>query len=739
MNLLKKKLTTVLVIWVLSLPVFAQNVQVEVNPDMKRSVGGVETFDRQKFITIHSDITDREWDGNNEPGDLRKNFLEKYDVYLGRNTGGITYWLNNEITEDPQRPGFANPADIKRLGDYVKSQYAPKTNYLPYEKRNLDQVICAQLHPFWPDGQKTKKGWAFSQASTLSEPFGTATGTYMVEYIKQFYGNGGTSGEHRPKYVEVINEPLWHLVDYGKDTPRKIFEFHNGVADAIRKQLPEVPIGGYCAAFPDLDKDNFREWEERMKLFMDMSGEKMDFWSIHLYDFPAFNKKQRYRKGSNMEATMDMMEQYSFMKFGKAKPFLVSEYGAQMHDYSKQWSPYRDWLFLKSANSMLLQFMDRPDLISKAIPFVIVKAEWGRMADGTPYNQRLLRQAKELAGQTGDQYVYTDYVKLYQLWSDVKGVRVDAKSNHLDIMTDAYRSGDTLYVILNNLKFQPVKVDVNLPKVPGSAISSVEVRHLYLKGQEPALETQNTGTPPATVELGAEGTMILTYLLSAPLPLSNRSEETKYYADNYNKTINASEKNTFNFKDVKIDPNHEAMLRIGVGRNHGLSLKPTVLLNGSPLDVPEEYRGDDQKDRLNFFGVLEMPIPTNLLKAGRNTVEVTFSDGGGRISSVSMRVFNFTREVRRFAGTVTSSEFEDASGIQFRVYPNPASRRILVSLDSPPVYSNLTLSSLSGQVVLTSEIVKKDTVLDVSFLPGGMYIVRAQTGGRAYSKKLVLE
>ena len=47
---------------------------------------------------------------------------------------------------------------------------------------------------------------------------------------------------------------------------------------------------------------------------MDMSGTYMDFWTIHLYDFPSINGgQQMYRKGSNMEATLDMMEQYSYL------------------------------------------------------------------------------------------------------------------------------------------------------------------------------------------------------------------------------------------------------------------------------------------------------------------------------------------------------------------------------------------------------------------------------------------
>ena len=82
-----------------------------------------------------------------------------------------------------------------------------------------------------------------------------------------------------------------------------------------------------------------------------------------------------YRKGSNMEATMDMIEQYSMIKLGEVKPLMISEYSAQTHDYNrKPWSPYRDWLRLKSTNSMLMQFMERTDNICYAMPFAMPSA-----------------------------------------------------------------------------------------------------------------------------------------------------------------------------------------------------------------------------------------------------------------------------------------------------------------------------------------------------------------------------
>lgn len=72
-----------------------QGVAIDVNPYIRHSVGGVDSFDRRKFITIHASNTENDWFGGNdaslgfanESDDLITEFLEGYDVYFGRDTG----------------------------------------------------------------------------------------------------------------------------------------------------------------------------------------------------------------------------------------------------------------------------------------------------------------------------------------------------------------------------------------------------------------------------------------------------------------------------------------------------------------------------------------------------------------------------------------------------------------------------------------------------------------------------
>lgn len=659
----KKSLIVAVLLLAISPVIKAQDlpaVLVDVNLDVNHRIGEVTTFDRSKFITIHSDHTDRDWDGDNFTPDLRDHFLNGYNVYMGRSTGGISWVLRNQAIEDPARPGHVLESNLASLGLSSRNSYAGKTWVHPYQARD-NKVICAQFGHFWPDGTQTNKGWALSQADTPEEPFGTATGEYMGLYIKHYFGGNGPKP---PPWVEIINEPLWELVTNGSTPPADIFEFHNNVAAEIRRIYPDILIGGYTAAFPDFDTRNFDRWHERDKLFIDMSGAHMDFISLHFYDFPAIGGKQKYRKGSNIEATFDMMEQYSKLTHGKVIPFEVSEYGAQTHDYNnKPWSPYRDWLKVKSINSMLLSFMERADKMLMTMPFTMLKNTW--WTGEYPHGSRLMRQAFEMEGETGDHWVYTHQVLFYQLWSDVKGTRVDSWATDLDFLTDAFVDGNNAYVIVNNLEFNPRAVGINLIADESNQLQETEVKHLYLNGSTPVLDsTLYFEDPPRSLTLGSEGTMVIRYTYENPIVVTDSSVEEKLYADSYLQEIVADQAIDFEIDSANTGSNGEAILRLGLGRDHGLSLTPEIHFNDSALAVPVDFRGGNQTQRDNFFGVIEVPVPYPIIR-DTNSISVKFSDNGGYVSSVALQTFDFSREINRsekpdrFTATVTVLREED--------------------------------------------------------------------------------
>lgn len=636
----------------------SEHVLIDVNPNVRHTVGGIDAFDRRKFITIHASNTENDWFGGNsaslgfenESDDLMTEFLEGYDVYLGRDTGGIS-WHLSQTQEDPAKLGFADEANMTSRGNDTKGWYTvnPADNAVKmrqHQHRNTDMIIGGQQHPFWPDGKLTGQGWALSQADTDAEPFGTATGHYMANFIAKFFNQGASdaNGQPKPLYVEVMNEPLYDLVDAADNptTPEKVFHFHNTVADEIRKLNDDVLIGGYTVAFPDFDTNNFERWESRDKAFIDIAGEKMDFISIHLYDFPNFQNSQRYRKGSNVEATFDMLDHYSTLTLGAPLPIIVSEYGAPDHAlFNAPWTPYRDGLKLKALNSLLMSMLERPDTLLKTIPFIPVKAEWGR--DTVPYNDRLLRQKFEAEGESGNEWVYTDLVKFYQLWANVNGTRVDSYATDMDILVDSYVEDKTLYVILNNLEFDEHALAITDLGLDNNTFVSGSMRHLHTVDGAPILTETALTALPTELTIGSEATIVLALTFENNITINETSEETKYYATTYKQAINANSDINFAINNVSLSDQGEAVLRLGIGRDHGLSLQPTVTVNGTTVVVPTDYRGYDQyhngTGRPNFYGVIEIPVPYSALQTS-NTVTVNFPDATGFVTTAALQVFN---------------------------------------------------------------------------------------------------
>ncbi|MEM6769651.1 MAG: T9SS type A sorting domain-containing protein, partial [Bacteroidota bacterium] len=193
---------------------------------------------------------------------------------------------------------------------------------------------------------------------------------------------------------------------------------------------------------------------------------------------------------------------------------------------------------------------------------------------------------------------------------------------------------------------------------------------------------------------------------------------------------------TYNLQGVATSTaNGEAMLRLGLGRAHGRSLQPTVTVNGTEVEVPTDFRGDAQVDRSTFFGVIEIEVPYDLLTTN-NTVTVTFPDGVGHVSSVSMQVFEFSGVVHRSEGNTVSIPAAEELGL--RVFPNPAQTTITFDLASQQSYQ-LSVYDTQGRVVTNRKMQGRDQ-LTVASWPTGVYYYKVRMeNGVVGSGRLVVQ
>lgn len=568
-------------------------VQVDINFDLKHIVGDQDSFDREKYIVIHDAATGADYRRNPE---RLNDLLITYDAHYGRETGRMRF-LGDNVFEDPTRPGFAEPDRILELGQIVNDSYLRDTTKHSTEFKGRT-ITAAQERPFFPNGQLTSPvpfgttpavdQFAYSTDNDPADDtdFGTATGEFMGLFMRDGYGDGhdgtgpdgtlnGKPGAPRPTWVEVINEPFFPLIDFAaageQATVDEIFELHRTVAREVRAVIPELKVGGFTNAFPNLEWKSpasntlFSQWDERWRRFIDEAGEDMDFYSIHLYDFHSIgggnvsnsgtpgsgvtdSSREVLRKGGNIEATLDMIEHYSTIQHGSVKPWLISEYGAQLNDfYGEFWSPQRDWYILKSFSSMMMQFMERPDVVEKTVPFVLARADffYSNVVTDRVYPWRMLRDPNEpdsIDVGNVENSVFTEVVKFYQLWSDVNGTRIDTLSTDLDVMVDAYvdAASNTAYVILNSLDKQDLEVDLNTLGIDGSSITGVNIKHLFQAADgAPVLDDQDFAVAPDSVVLGAEGTMVVAYKFDSAPAVDETSTESKIYATTYKQETSA--------------------------------------------------------------------------------------------------------------------------------------------------------------------------------------------------------
>lgn len=716
--------------------VFAQ-IEIDVNIDVNHKVGSSDSFDRSKWMTIHSSQGENDWNGDMDKLDYIINDL---DVYFGRDTG-LLRWNSTLIKEDPSRSGFASTSDIAAKGNAFKNNYINRTDRHAFEKGDI--MMAFQQTPFYPNGANTLNGndsnnpdWLFSQTNTESEPFGSATGEFLVEFLNGFFGDGGTTGHKKPKYFEVMNEPIWPLVDfnlYGGGNIDDIFKFHSTIADKVHAGSPDVKVGGFCTAFPDHDKRNFAQWDERWKRFIDEIGPKMDFYTFHLYDFPIFPNKPSYRKGGRNEVTFEMIEHYNFLQYGEVKPMVVSEYGAQTHELTNsQWSSLRDWYNVEAFNAMLMQMLERANTIDRAIPFAVAKAEWGtRIVNGQqiPYSSRLLKKATEPASFTGNTWVWTDFIKFYELWSDVKGLRADSYSTELNLQVDSYIDGNNAFVILNNIKEETIDFKLNLYGGNSNDIQNIEIKRLFLSNNTTTtLETSSVSDFSGIQTIRDNETIILKYTFIDVVSMNETSEEDKFYANSYNKTI-SNNAVQFNFDQTfDLGAEGEAVLRLGVNRAHNKSKTPSsIMVNGTSIqNIPTiAYRGDTQNKRDSFFSMLEIPIDYSLLTPENNTISIVFPDSGGLINTAAIQTFKFSKPVLRTEEIILG--VDDVKARQpLRMYPNPAN--VLLTVEG--VFEAWEIFDINGQFLKKGSSNK----IDVSSLSGGVYFIQFDNKN---TKKLV--
>ncbi|AWB66025.1 hypothetical protein C2869_06040 [Saccharobesus litoralis] len=547
---------------------------------------------------------------------------------------------------------------------------------------------------------------------------------WAANYFKYYFDN-----DTRPEYYEPMNEPFVHSHEFGIDqvvARQQMTAVFAEIGKKFKQEGISTKIIGYSSAWPSMEKWDFAHFDGRMKYFMDVAGPHIDGISVHPYDGVNVTGADNERSGSNLEAILDLVETYSHYKWDAVKPLAISEYGGIESGYGDTYSDLRSVQSLRSQNKMLMQLLNRQDRLLTSIPFNTGKSSWHYNAanNWNPYGAAILRpDPNSIINGQPTQFFWTKRVDFYRLWSDVKGKRVKVQSTNPDIQVNAFVSGNKAYVALNTLADYWETVNLDFVNSLGN-VTNVRQKRLVAHQSNTPIYQDTTIAAPSSYAMQPGETIVLEYTFANNVSFTDTYHTEHYYADEHTVAITAGTAHSFTFNGVTTGAGN-SVLRISMGRAHGLSLQPTVKVNGTTVAIKQNWGGGSQATRDEFFGAIEVDLTNSLLQAN-NTVTVTYPDTGGKIASVVLQVNNDSNgggatDSVTFANSITSLASQTDYAFSMN-YGAAASRDIAVELWQGATYlagGKTTVNAGSGIATVNLSVSPAPTVGSTDYILKG--------------------
>ncbi|WP_157600859.1 RICIN domain-containing protein [Persicobacter sp. CCB-QB2] len=600
----------------LHLHVRGQNT-VTIDPSVQFYIGGVSQLDRTKFFNIHDT-----W-GNGEVTNTEyEDLTNRLGVNFGRGFWGPFSFAKSKANGEVGVYS-TNPSEISGWGNNNINSTKNSSTWYRHSSRHV-----VTEHP------KNVVRWNIDMNTAAK---------WSADYFEAFY-----EPAFLPEYFEPMNEPFVHAGDaeFSAEQPdnqlmrERMADWFGAIGAEFNARGINTKVVGYSSAWPSMELWDFGHWNTRMKMFMDRAGANMDAFAIHLYDGINVTGQDTRRSGSNANAILDLVETYSRIKWGTVKPFAITEFGGIEAGYGAEYSAVKSIQSVKSMNHIIIDLIKREHKIDLAIPFNCGKSTWHINAGNNyqPYGAALWRpknSGQPIDGNT--EWVYTERVKFYELWSEVKGHRVEINSANPDIQSLAFLNGSELYVVLSNLDDATQTVSLSLLS-QAQNIQSVHQKALKIyANQDPIFTSATLKDAPSDISLIAGETTVLKYQFSQNVSFQNALRSVRYYNNQHLIPIAGTTSFEFNNVNLGTAGAGKAFLRMGISRKHDKSKLPVIKVNGTSIPVPQNWAGYDQANREDFFGVIDIPVSFDLLNTN-NTVTIQYPDNGGFISSLILDV-----------------------------------------------------------------------------------------------------
>lgn len=621
---------------------------VTVDATTKRSIGGVKTLDRPRYFNhwgTHTSGLGGFADELISPTGL--------NTVTGRETFELDFFVAAGLNEDPANPGFFRDSDLtSRLQGNYRNWVLNEPRWESLrEHPNPVFVQSGRANGSWPS-------WVLDGTTMPMKNGGAAYAQLATAYFEEVvYGTGPGQGylpfDPERFYFEIMNEPQLEL--YSGVTWPEVIDMHRTVTETVKAQFPQAQIGG--ASVGDQLAGPHR-WLFAKQMMDDMATwtHEFDFWSIHPYECYHMLANgqlshQTKQSPSHLNALMDLFETHSQNLFGEPKQFAVTEYGAWAHtsllngSFGTFTRDERQWYVARDTIEKLMVFLERPDRIVNATPFIA--PQWFTASSPTEEAGAHHAMWERLANGT---YQETILGKMYRMYKGVAGEYVEVGVDGVNTQAAAFRDGDKLHVLLNNLSDSGTTL--NLSALTGeSEVTAASISSVFWNGTEGALieDLDVSSGFWQNLTLASEQAAVLTLTLDSAQPYTYATEEATYYADQIETFIGAAGSEAVNILGAETEDAISAKVRIGYSRTGAGSQGEgfVVNFNGTEIVVPATgVIGFDDDDTLMV--TREVDVPLGLVQEGANSVSVEFAGLGGQLLTATLVV---TKSLGDFNGS----------------------------------------------------------------------------------------
>ncbi|MEM1446118.1 MAG: hypothetical protein AAGF84_08690 [Planctomycetota bacterium] len=650
-NYLRATSRTVVLCFLAGLAYGVQAVEVRVQPEVTRGIGGEVVLDRNQYFAIA--------DTGGLYGSLSPERFDRYinelEITFGRHVNMLNaaWQWEGAVREDPENPG---KIDLAYLAENAPLKDGQSTGAIRQKFDKLEIVGTENFVPnVWPPFMET---YVHPEDTTAHQPFPVDVdhaALATMTYVKHAFSDWA-----RPKWFEGINEPGWFF--NGKTDP-KFYEFHLKLLEHARALgLDDMKVGGPC--FPTVQhwKDNYQNLLSGMGRFIDGTNAELDFYSFHPYNYMTWSEELqdfdgRITAGPPIDGVVDALVNFGVNRYGKELKLVVSEHGAyvegppeeraefdklvrRIHPDLEGWEyemarrAMANFIMVNGAIMHTFTFMDHPHVVEKSIPYLITEtSSW------QPKHNDVLLVSKDFKVPV-EEWVEGRGVDFWEFFKDVRGRRVAIDCPDLDVQHQAFVDDDTLILLFNNIAWAPQPLDITIEGDAQPTRYTVR-KHGRDEFFAPYLTEEVVASLDGLVILPYESVAVFAEY-AEDVSESRAINEVAYFGDAVAVELEGQDVLRTRIALPEIDNAEYATLRIAVGRPNGTDRDLAVRFNGKRVRIPVEDAADrlDATNRFSKeYGTLKKArIPVEWLREN-NRVEIAFPDGkGGGVGSVVLRV-----------------------------------------------------------------------------------------------------